>query len=127
LPALALTSAVTDLATPQDEIHYVQKPMRRQFRVPTERQSDSSRVLAEGSPGCKHERCRSGSNAVTVIAASGSDDLGKRGGGLRGAGRSVLQVVRCDYADIGITGVMPRGLLCRVGADDRLFSLEIAI
>jgi hypothetical protein len=40
---------------------------------------------------------------------------------------ALSELVRCDYADIGITGVMPRGLLCRVGADDRLFSLEIAI
>ena len=48
------------------------------FRFATERQSDSSRVLAEGSPGCKHERCRSGGNAVVVIPASGSDDSRKR-------------------------------------------------
>ena len=55
-----------------DEIHYFQEPMRRQFRFATERQSDSSRVLAEGSPGCKHERSRSGGNAVVVIPAGGS-------------------------------------------------------
>jgi hypothetical protein len=48
--------------------------MRRQFRFATERQSESSRLLAERSPGCKHERCRSGSNAVVVNLASGSDE-----------------------------------------------------
>ena len=57
-----------------DEIHYFQEPIRRQFRFATERQSDSSRVLAEGSAGCKHERSRSGGDAVVVIPASGSDD-----------------------------------------------------
>ena len=62
------------VSSPADEIHYFQKPMRRQFRFATERQSDSSRVLAEGSPVCKHERCRSGGNAVVVIPASGSDE-----------------------------------------------------
>ncbi len=60
-----------------DEIHYFQEPIRRQFRFATERQSDSSRVLAEGSPGCKHERSRSGGNAVVVIPASGSDETQK--------------------------------------------------
>jgi hypothetical protein len=58
-----------------DEIHYFQEPIRRQFRFATERQSNSSRVLAEGSPGRKHERSRSGGNAVVVIPASGSDDF----------------------------------------------------
>ena len=48
------------LAVAADEIHYFQEPIGRQFRFATERQSDSSRVLAEGSPGCKHERSRYG-------------------------------------------------------------------
>jgi hypothetical protein len=59
-----------------DEIHYFQKPIYRQFPFATERQSDSSRALCRRSPGCKHQRCRSGGNAVVVIPASGSDELG---------------------------------------------------
>ena len=62
-------------ASPKDEIHYFQEPIRRQFRFATERQLDSSSVLAERSPGCKHERSRSGGNAVVVIPASGSDEI----------------------------------------------------
>jgi hypothetical protein len=49
------------------------KPMRPHFRFASEQQSDSSHVLAERSPECKHERCRFGNNAVVVIPASGSD------------------------------------------------------
>jgi hypothetical protein len=73
-PSLAAQARSGHLAAGPDEIHYFQKPMRRQFRFASERQSDSNRVLAERSPGCKQERCRSGSNAVVVIPASGSDD-----------------------------------------------------
>ena len=62
------------VASGVDEIHYFQKPIYRQFPFATERQSDSSRALAEGSPECKHQGCRSGGNAVVVIPASGSDD-----------------------------------------------------
>ena len=57
-----------------DEIHYSGQPMRRQFRSASERQSGSSGLLAERSPGCKRERCRFASNAVVMSVASGSDE-----------------------------------------------------
>ena len=67
-------AVVMSRAAGSDEIHHSEQPTRRQFRFASERQSDSSRVLAERSAGCKHERRRFGSNAVAAIRASGSDD-----------------------------------------------------
>ena len=65
-----------------------------------ERQTATRATFAEivllGEPSA----CPTAGNAtadgypIGSLEACGSDDLGKRGGGLRGAGRSVLQVVR---------------------------------
>ena len=60
------------VASGMDEIHHSEQPTRRQFCFASERQSDSSRVLAERSAGCKHERRRFGSIAVAAIRAGGS-------------------------------------------------------
>ena len=70
-----LAGAWLTSAPGKDEIHHSEQPTGRQFRFASERQSDSSRVLAERSAGCKHEGRRFGSNAVAAIRASGSDEL----------------------------------------------------
>jgi len=103
--ALAEAGAEASLGAPPDEIHYFQHPIRRQFRFATERQSDSSRVLAERSAGCKHERSRCGGNAVVVIPASGSDDQRQRRPrlpDLRGAGVPQLAGIRADLEAVGL-------------------------
>ena len=86
---------------PLDEIHYFQEPIRRQFRFATERQSDSSRVLAEGSAGYKHERSRSAGNAVVVIPAQGQRrgaDAGLAAGGL------LTAALRTGLANLSASG-----------------------
>jgi hypothetical protein len=60
-----------------DEIHYSEQPMRQQFRFGSERQSRSSRLVAERSPVCKHELCRFASKAVVMGFAAGSDERGQ--------------------------------------------------
>ena len=57
-------------------IDYSEQPMRRQFRFASEGQSRSSRLLAELSPVCKHELCRSASNVTVMSLAAGSDEWG---------------------------------------------------
>jgi len=56
-----------------DEIHYSDQRMRQQFPFASERQSRSSRPLAERSPVRKHELCRFDSKAVVMSLAAGSD------------------------------------------------------
>ncbi len=62
--------------TGADEFHYSERPMCQQFRFASERQSRSSRLLAERSPASKHRLCRFGSNTVVMSRAAASDELG---------------------------------------------------